>query len=105
MAFKENCNDLRNSKVFELVKLFKDKSIVTFHSDPYINNLKVDGSKNINFQNLKKSKHRFDVIIIAAPHDEFYDSEEIIKSKLKNQNSLIFDIKGKLKKTRNYERL
>ena len=52
MSFKENCNDLRNSKVFELVKLFKKQSIKTFHSEPYINNLKVDGSKNINFQTL-----------------------------------------------------
>ena len=67
--------------------------------------LKVSGSTNINFEALKKSKQKFDVIIIAAPHDEFYDSEKTIKSKLKNKNSLIFDIKGKMKQGKNYERL
>lgn len=105
MSFKENCNDLRNSKVFELIELFKKQSIKIFHSEPYINNLKVSGSTNINFEALKKSKQKFDVIIIAAPHDEFYDSEKTIKSKLKNKNSLIFDIKGKMKQGKNYERL
>ena len=105
MSFKENCNDLRNSKVFELVELFKKQSIKTFHSEPHINNLKVDGSKNINFEALKKSNQKFDVIIIAAPHDEFYASDKEIKSKLKNKNSLIFDIKGRMKTSKNYERL
>ena len=105
MSFKENCNDLRNSKVFELVELFKKQSIKIFHSEPYIKNLKVNGSKNINFENLEKSKQKFDVIIIAAPHDEFYDSEKTIKSKLKNKNSLIFDIKGRMSKDKNCERL
>jgi UDP-N-acetyl-D-galactosamine dehydrogenase len=105
MSFKENCNDLRNSKVFELVDLFVRQSIKIFHSEPYIKNLKVEGSKNINFESLKRSNQKFDVIIIAAPHDEFYTSESTIKSKLKDKNSLIFDIKGRMKKGRNYERL
>jgi len=105
MSFKENCNDLRNSKVFELVELFKNQSIKLFHSEPYIKNLKVNGSKNINFENLKKSNQKFDVIIIAAPHDVFYDSENEIKSKLKNKNSLLFDIKGRMAKDKNCERL
>jgi UDP-N-acetyl-D-glucosamine/UDP-N-acetyl-D-galactosamine dehydrogenase len=105
MSFKENCNDLRNSKVFELVDLFIKQSIKIFHSEPYIKNLKVEGSKNINFENLKRSNQKFDVIIIAAPHDEFYASESTIKSKLKDKNSLIFDIKGRMKKSKNYERL
>ena len=105
MSFKENCNDLRNSKVFELVELFKKQSINIFHSEPYINNLQVDGSKNINFDNFKKSNQKFDVIIIAAPHDVFYESEKIIKSKLKHKNSLIFDIKGRMNKDKNCARL
>lgn len=105
MSFKENCNDLRNSKVFELVELFKNQSIKTFHSEPYIDNLKVPGSTNINFETFKKSKQKFDVIILAAPHDEFYSSEKIIKSKLKNKHSLIFDIKGRMDKDKNCERL
>ena len=105
MSFKENCNDLRNSKVFDLVELFRKQSIKVFHSEPYINNLNVGGSTNINFEALKKSNQKFDVIIIAAPHDEFYASEKAIKSKLKDKNSLIFDIKGRMKKGKNYERL
>lgn len=105
MTFKENCNDLRNSKVFDLVELFHKQSIKIYHSDPYLNNLKVTGSKNINFQSFKQSKQKFDIIIIGAPHDEFFASEKIIKSKLKDKNSLIFDIKGKMKKTKNYARL
>jgi len=105
MTFKENCNDLRNSKVFELVKLFQKQSIKIFHSEPFIDDLKIDGSKNINYTKLKNTNQKFDVIIIAAPHDVFYDSEETINSKLKDKNSLIFDIKGRMKKSKNYERL
>ena len=105
IAFKENCNDLRNSKVFELIDLFLRQSIKIFHCEPYIDNLKIKGSQNINFRSLKKSKQKFDIIIIAAPHDEFYTSDKLIKSKLKDKNSLIFDIKGRMKKSKNHERL
>ena len=105
IAFKENCNDLRNSKVFELIDLFQKQSIKIFHSEPYIANLKIKGSQNINFNSLKISNQKFDIIIIAAPHDEFYTSDKLIKSKLKDKNSLIFDIKGRMKKSKNHERL
>jgi UDP-N-acetyl-D-galactosamine dehydrogenase len=50
ITFKENCNDLRNSKVFELIDLFQKQSIKIFHSEPYIDNLKIKGSQNINFK-------------------------------------------------------
>ena len=39
----------------------------------------------------------FDVIVISVPHESFVNNIDIIKSKLKNKDSFIFDIKGSMK--------
>ncbi len=97
MAFKENCNDTRNSKSFDLIRSLIKLDLNIFHSEPYIDDLSVDGSTNINFDELSDYDKSFDVIVISVPHESFINNIDIIKSKLKNKDSFIFDIKGSMK--------
>ena len=97
MAFKENCNDTRNSKSFDLIRSLIKLDLNIFHSEPYIDDLSVDGSTNINFDELSDYDKSFDVIVISVPHESFVNNIDIIKSKLKNKDSFIFDIKGSMK--------
>ena len=90
-TFKENVPDLRNSKVFDLIRLFK-KNHDVFVCDPLAENILEKKIKVISYENLKK--HKFDAIILAVAHKLF---KEI---KIKNlmgflrQNGLIADLLG-----------
>ena len=52
-SFKENCNDLRNSKIFETIKFLENKGMKVYVYDPLVpkNLLKSDLKKILNPQN------------------------------------------------------
>ena len=90
-TFKENCPDLRNSKVFDIYKELSDYNFQIEVHDPVadFNELSelYDSSA---IETLKKDK-KYDVLIIAVSHKEFLklDPENFI-----NDNSVVFDVKG-----------
>jgi len=95
-AFKENCDDIRNSKIFDTVKLFiKDKNSVIF-CDPLVKHkIFFNSIKNLNFNKLNNDY--FDIIIISVPHNFFIKKGIKAIKKLGNKNSIIFDVKGRFK--------
>ena len=97
MTFKENCNDTRNSKSIDLVESFKNLKISLFHSDPLVESLNISCSTEIKYRNLYSPGIKYDVIVLLTPHDEIISDEKKIISLLKNKQSFIVDIKGKLK--------
>ena len=44
VSFKEDCNDTRNSKSYDLIKSLSALDVELFHSEPYINGLKIKNS-------------------------------------------------------------
>ena len=97
ISFKENCNDTRNSRSIDLVKSLQKLNINIYHSEPYIDNLNINGSSNVNYDNFKKLNKNFDVIVISVPHQYFIEDIDIIETKLKDKNSFIFDVKSSFK--------
>ena len=94
ITFKENCNDLRNSKNIDLLKSFSKFNLV--YSDPYIEK-KLDNVKG-NFKIFSKlitAKDKYDVIIITLPHEDFITSRAKIK-KILSPKGMIFDVKNKI---------
>ena len=93
LTFKENCPDLRNTKVINIIKLLRELNIKIDVVDPQcslqeameIYNIQV--SREINFSN-------YDAILIAVPHKEFLDlGINFIKSNIK-PHGIIFDFKS-----------
>ena len=93
LAFKENCSDIRNSKVVDIYnKINFDKGKIEI-VDPNVNNDHAMKEYGINLSNLKQvTNEKYDCIIVAVAHNEF-KSIKIEKFKM-NENSLIYDIKG-----------
>ena len=93
LAFKENCSDIRNSKVVDIYnKINFDKGKIEI-VDPNVNNDHAIKEYGINLSNLKQvANEKYDCIIVAVAHDEF-KSIKIEKFKM-NENSLVYDIKG-----------
>jgi len=90
-TFKENCPDLRNSKVFDIFKELKEYNVTSEVFDPEAD---FDELKNLYgdsaIKNLRK-KSNYDILIIAVSHRVFFklNPDKFIKDK-----SVVFDVKG-----------
>lgn len=70
LTFKENCPDIRNSKVADIINKLKQYEINIIVTDPYANSedvLKEYGIKMTKFEDVKD----IDCVIMAVAHDEF----------------------------------
>lgn len=91
VTFKENCSDIRNTKVLDIYKeLVKYNLNVKIH-DPIADNNEVKTELNINLEN---NLERYDCIILAVAHDIFLKSN--LTDLKKSENSIIFDVKSVL---------
>ena len=70
VTFKENCSDVRNSKVFELGQHLKKKNINISYYDPHASKNVVKKEYNVNLE--KKLKRNFyDAIVLCVAHKQF----------------------------------
>lgn len=93
-TFKENTNDIRNSKVFDLYQKLQSYGIETVVCDPYASVDEVKKIYDIDLQPLE-SLTELDVIILAVAHDQYRTLDhELLKSFYKNDQRILFDLKG-----------
>ena len=70
ISFKENCPDIRNTKVVDLYSELKDYGINVDVADPLVSKDEAKKEYGINLLD-KDIKSIYDVLIIAVPHDTF----------------------------------
>ncbi|MBD1146485.1 nucleotide sugar dehydrogenase [Pelagibacterales bacterium SAG-MED28] len=92
ITFKENCNDIRNSKAFELYNFFKKKNKIYVY-DPIVDKQQIDKLYNIKIEKNFKKKY-YDIIIIAVPHNKIKKFTINYLRSLGNKNLKIIDIKS-----------
>jgi UDP-N-acetyl-D-galactosamine dehydrogenase len=93
ITFKENCPDVRNTKVVDVVKNLKEFGTNVTIFDPWANPEEV--KKEYNLITTKKiPQSKFDAIVLAVAHNEFLtiDFNEFL-----NEKGVIYDVKGVLK--------
>ena len=93
-TFKENCPDIRNTKIVDIVNTLQKSGISVDIYDPWVNIEYAITHYDFNF--IPKPVHKkYDAVIIATAHSEFKNmSEEEINLFKKSDNSIIFDIKS-----------
>ncbi len=97
VTFKENCPDIRNSKVIDIIQSFKNFEANITILDPHANLEQVKKTVGIDSVcSILKNKSGFDAIILAVPHDLFKQIDII---KLKKASGVIYDVKGFLPRT------
>ncbi len=97
LTFKENCPDLRNSKVIDLVNEFENLHCNVEVFDPWVSKDEVENNFNITIIEEPVEK-KYDCIILAVAHDYFKKiPKERIKSFVKNK-SVIYDVKHLLER-------
>lgn len=90
ITFKENCPDVRNTKIVDLVKALQDYGIEVTIYDPLANPDEVKHEYNLETTCFLPKK-KYDALILGVAHKIFY---EIDFSKLQNSNSILYDVKG-----------
>lgn len=91
-TFKENVEDIRNSKVVDIIKTLKDYKIKVTVTDPRADSVEFQEEYGISLA--KRISGKFDAIIVAVSHDEYrLLAEKFFASKLK-KNGFVMDVKG-----------
>lgn len=89
-TFKENCPDVRNTKVIDIYKALQEYNVNATVYDPWANPDIVRHEYGIEVTN-ELPKEKFDAAILAVAHNEFKTLD--IASLLKEKH-IIFDVKG-----------
>ncbi|MDB9899795.1 nucleotide sugar dehydrogenase [Flavobacteriaceae bacterium] len=89
ITFKENCPDIRNSKVPDIYEELKSFGMQVDVYDPYAQKEEVKHEYNIE---LTTSLGAYDAIILAVSHEEFLELD--VTSLKKESASVIYDIKA-----------
>lgn len=90
-TFKENCPDVRNTKVVDIVKALKAYNLDITIFDPWANPAIAKREYGLDVVNKLPEDEKFDAVIAAVAHREFEDLD--ITSVLK-PNHVIFDVKA-----------
>lgn len=104
ITFKENCPDIRNSRVIDIISELTEFGIEVDTYDPWVDPQEVReeyGIKMISTEQLQ-ANGTYDAIVLAVAHTTFNDLDI---SKLKKNNTIIYDVKGMLPKEIVDERL
>lgn len=89
-TFKENCPDVRNTKIIDIYKTLKEYNIAITVYDPWADPEIVKREYGIEVIN-ERPEEKFDAAIIAVAHNKFWNLN--IQSMLKEKH-VIFDVKG-----------
>ena len=96
ITFKENCPDIRNSRVIDIVKEFESYDVDVDVFDPWASSDEVKHEYGFDLICTDtKLASKYDAIVLAVAHNEFL---ELDIQKLKSEIGVIFDVKSLLPK-------
>ena len=96
-TFKENCPDIRNTRVIDVVKELKSYNANVDVWDPWAEDDEVKHEYGMDLITQPQPKH-YDAIIITVGHNEFKAMTRADLAKLGKDNHLVFDVKHLLPK-------
>ena len=90
ITFKENCPDIRNSRVIDIIHELNTFGCIIDIFDPWADVKKVQKEYGLNLLSNDPNK-KYNAIIVAVGHQSFKDMD---LEKIKSDNSIIFDLKN-----------
>ena len=94
ITFKENCPDIRNSRVVDIYRELSDFGMEVDVYDPWANKAEVKKEHGIDL--VAELGANYDAIVLTVAHQEFLN---LPYASLKAENGIIFDIKSVLDRT------
>jgi len=94
ITFKENCPDVRNTKIADVVYELKNWGANVVVVDPWANQSELKKNYNITLGEIN-SNNQVDSLIVAVGHNEFRSkSAEELRSLCKGSNPVLADVKS-----------
>lgn len=93
ITFKENCQDVRNTKIVDVIKALEDYGVEVAIYDSWANSKEVVLEYGLLITN-ELPTGKFDTVVLGVAHTDFLDLDF---HHLLKENSIIYDIKGGLK--------
>lgn len=94
ITFKENCPDIRNSKVVDIITELKNFGTNVDVFDPQADDEEVKHEYGLSL--ISKPENKYQAIILAVSHNEF---KALDWNALKTGNTVLYDVKGFLEKS------
>ena len=94
ITFKENCPDIRNTKIVDIYTTLKEytDNITVYDSWADAVHVKHEYGIDIKTEGLDGLKGKFDAVILGVAHNEFKDVD--IRAFLKDDSRVVYDVKG-----------
>lgn len=92
ITFKENCPDVRNTKIVDVIAALTDYGITVSIYDPLANRDAVKKEYNLVTLN-EMPDTKFDAVVLGVAHTNFLNLDF---TKLQNATSILYDVKGVL---------
>ena len=94
ITFKENCPDVRNSKIIDVVSELKNWGIKVVVVDPWADPIEVKKTFGISLGKVD-IEHQVDSLIVAVGHDEFRDLDATsLRALCKGSSPVLADVKS-----------
>ena len=91
ITFKENCPDIRNTKIVDIYTTLSEYTNNITIYDPWADKTEVQHEYQIEISNTLDATRKYDAIILGVAHKEFL---EIDIPSLLNENGVVYDVKG-----------
>lgn len=92
IAFKENCPDVRNTKIVDVIASLQEYGVRVTIYDPWVNPQEVKHEYQLEAVT-KLPMNTFDAVILGVAHQQFLNLDF---NSLKKNNAILYDVKGVL---------
>ncbi|UGS20607.1 nucleotide sugar dehydrogenase [Flavobacterium cyclinae] len=90
ITFKENCPDVRNTKIVDVIRALEEYGIIVSIYDPWANPEEVKHEYQLNMNKVLPSE-KYEAIVLGVAHNEFL---KMNFESLKKVNAVVYDVKG-----------
>ncbi len=91
VTFKENCPDVRNTKIVDVIRALEDYSVKISLYDPWANPVEVKREYDLDCCADISDGTKYDAIVLGVAHDEFLTLD---LNALKKDKAVVYDVKG-----------
>lgn len=99
LTFKENCPDIRNSKVMDIINVLREYGVEPVVSDPWASEVEAMRTYGVRLTGLDEIRN-MDCILVAVAHSRFAEQSlafiDAMFSPGRPQEKVLIDVKGML---------
>lgn len=97
LAFKENCPDLRNTRVVDVISALREYGAQVDVYDPWVD--AAEAMREYDIAMVSPTRNSYDAIIFAVSHREFVEAGGAALRSYGRQGAILVDVKGVLPKS------